>query len=150
MTPQIPTPQTPIPQSLASLFTPTRDLRDLPLLSMHVIMAMRLCVMCAKTEQDPSAALEQRFRSPLAARRFQVLVVAIDQAWPEPFMISRPCCALLTPDEAMIADLAATAAYGDRAAFDTVARDMLSPETRDQLHIRFSAFLRAFNAAAKA
>ncbi len=140
------TPQTPTPQSLVSLFTPIRDLRDLPLLSMHVIMAMRLCVTCATADRDPGAALEQRFASALAARRFQVLVVAIDQAWPEPFMISRPCCALLTPDEAMIGEMTVTAACANRAAFDTVARDMLSSEARDQLYIRFSAFLRAMRA----
>ena len=143
------TPQTPTPHSLAALFAGARDLRERPLISMHVIMAMRLCVICTRTDQDPVAALEQRFRSGLAARRFRVLVIAIDQAWPERFMISRPCCAHLTPDEAMIADLAATAAYGDRSAFDTVARDMLSAEARDQLHIRFSAFLRALNAPEK-
>ena len=149
MIPQSPKPQAKTAHVMTSLFGSPRDLLGLPLIAMHVVMAMRLCVICARTGQDPATALEQRFHSALAARRFRVLVMSIDQAWPDAFLINRPCCALLTPDEVMIADLAATAAYGDRAAFDTVSRDMLSGEVRDQLHIRFSAFMRALNAAGK-
>ncbi len=123
-----------------------QDFLMLPLPALHVIMASRLCVICAKGDQDPTPALEQRFGSVLAAKRFRVLVMAIDQAWPEPFLISRPCCQKMTPDEAMVAELTVALGQANCAAYDLVARDMLSAETREQLHIRFSAFLRALSA----
>jgi hypothetical protein len=119
------------------------DVRSFGLVSVHAVMAARLCVICAHAERDPSAALAERFGNGLAANRFRLLMTTIDGGWPDVFHVSRPCCLRMTPDEALIATLVQAAFSEDRAAFDRQSIDFLGAELRDQLWLRITGWLRS-------
>lgn len=134
------------PSSVTARLAQAPDIRSLPIAAVHVVMAMRLCVLCAKTGHDPLPRLVERFGGTLAGRRFRVAVEMVGGAWPDPFLINRPCCAALSPDEAMLAEMAVAAAAGDRLHFDQVSRDMLGDDARSRLFTSLAAFDRALRA----
>lgn len=84
---------------------------DLPTLAMlnirqfHVVMAVRLCVIHAHGQLDPVPPLAARLRSVPTARALAQLTLAIDACWPDAFVVHRPCCARISPDEATLAAL---------------------------------------------
>lgn len=119
-------------KDLASLFA-FRDLRAYPLAAVHIIMATRLCILFGQAGRDPLPDLAVRMRSMDAARRVERLARAIQQDWPDPFLIHRPCSVRLTPDEALLGDLVVAAAQGDDATAITILRDMLPAETARHL-----------------
>lgn len=106
-----------------------RDLRAFPLTAMHMIMATRLCILFGQAGRDPLPDLAVRLRSMDAARRVGRLVRAIQHDWPEHFLVHRPCCMTLSPDEAVLGDLAVAAAQGDESSAVTLLRDMLPADT---------------------
>ncbi len=120
-----------------------RDVRLLPIPVMQAVMAMRLCVICHKVDRDPLDDLIPRFGSTIAARRFQVVFEVIGSAWPDPFMVSRPCCPMLGPDEMMFADMIAAASIQDRSMFDRITREMHNTDIRETLFTALSAFEQA-------
>jgi hypothetical protein len=119
------------------------NLRTLSIVSVHAVMAMRLCVLCSHSAQDPSPALRERFQSSLAANHFRLLMTTIDAGWPDNFQVSRPCCVGMTPDEALIASLVHSAANDDRATFTWHSGDLLTEEVRDQIWMRMVSWLGA-------
>ncbi len=128
---------------LIRAFIRPRDVRQLSLAAMHTVMAVRLCVICRKTDHDPAQDLLLRFGNELAVRRFQVLFEAIGTAWPEPFTISRPCCPVLSLDESMLANMMIAVIDQNRAAFDLETHEMLGSDARETLFAILSAFERA-------
>lgn len=127
---------------LISVMIRPRDVRQLSMAAMHAVMALRLCVICHKVGRNPMDDLIQRFGNPLAVRHFRFVFEAIGTAWPDPFTISRPCCPLLSPDEAMFADMMTSVARRDRAAFDSVTHEMHGSDAREALYATLSAFER--------
>ncbi len=125
-----------------------RNVCHLSLSAIHIIMAMRLCVMCHKSGHDPEQRLAERFGSPLAAQRFRLAVEVIGQGWPEPFLVSRLCCPHLTPDEALLADMVAAVGNGDRAAFDRVSCDMVCADVRERIFASLIHFRNAWETTA--
>lgn len=89
---------------LTRLF-PAADLRALGIIPLHIVLGTRLTVIWTNADKDPLPDLAQRFRSVEAARAIMALVSHIDTAWPEHFMVSRPCCAGMTPDEVLLASV---------------------------------------------
>ncbi len=132
-----------VPSTITARLAQALDIRALSVSAVHVVMAMRLCVLCAKTGHDPLPRLIERFGSALAARRFRVVVEMIGDAWPDPVLVCRPCCGALSPDEAMIAEMAMAAAAGDQPRFNAVSREMLGGDARNRLFISLAAFDRA-------
>jgi hypothetical protein len=114
-------------RDLSALFA-FRDLRTFPIAAMHLIMATRLSIVFGKAGQDPLPDLAVRLRSIEAARRVAKLVGALQRDWPEHFLINRPCCMALTPDEALLGDLAHAALQGDEASATRLLSDVLSAE----------------------
>ncbi len=115
-------------QDLSTLFV-FRDLRSFPMTAMHMIMAMRLCIMFGHAGRDPLPDLAVRLRSMDAARRVERIVRTIQQSWPEHFLVHRPCCMTLSPDEALLGDLAIAAAGGEECSAIMMLGDMLPAET---------------------
>ena len=93
------------------------DLRCQPMTALHLVMAMRLCALCERAERDPLAELSTRIGSVTAASQIVALLSLVRRSWPEPFVVGRPCCMAMTPDEATLANLARRAMSADRAGF---------------------------------
>lgn len=111
-------------KDLSALFH-FKDLRAYPLTAMHMIMATRLCILFGQAGRDPLPDLAVRLRSMEAARRVARLVRSLQEVWPDSFLIHRPCCMALSPDEALLGDIAVTAVQGDEDAAVTLLRDVL-------------------------
>lgn len=118
------------------------SVRQVPLRAAQAVLGLRLCVLLRKCDRNPLPELEQRFGSILAARRFGVVVEAIGQIWPEPFAVSPPCCPMMSFDEALLADMANSAASEDRAGFDRMTAEMMGSDARDTLFAALTAFER--------
>ncbi|MCW2412809.1 MULTISPECIES: hypothetical protein [unclassified Sphingobium] len=111
-------------RDLSALFA-FRDLRSFPLTAMHLIMAARLCIIYGQSGRDPVPDLAVRLRSMDAARRVILLVRGLQEGWPEHFLVHRPCAMSLSPDEALLGDLAVTAIQGDEAEATRLLRETL-------------------------
>jgi len=114
-------------KDLSALFR-FKDLRLYPLTAMHMIMATRICIMFGQAGRDPLPDLAVRLRSMEAARRIGRLVRTLQRSWPETFLVHRPCCMALSPDEALLGDLAVAATQGDEDGALQMLRDVLPPE----------------------
>ncbi len=119
-------------KDLSALFA-FRDLRAFPLTAMHMIMATRLCILYGQAGRDPLPDLAVRLRSMDAARRVERIVQTVQESWPEHFLIHRPCCLALSPDEALLGDLAIAATQGDEPGAVQLFRDMLPADIAGQL-----------------
>lgn len=111
-----------------------QDVRGLSLTGLHVTMAMRLCALFEASGRDPVPDLAQRYRSIEAACAVDGLVRTIKQVWPEPFMVNRPCCLSMTPDEATLAALARAALSGQRAAFCDAITGFIRADRHEALY----------------
>lgn len=116
-----------------SLLRP-QDVRGLSLKSLHVTMAMRLCALFDAAGRDPVPDLAQRYRSVEAACAVHGLVQTVKQVWPEPFMVNRPCCLAMTPDEVTLVALARSAQAGNRAAFTDAITGFVRSDRHDALY----------------
>ncbi|GEM_PF-738129 len=110
-----------------------RDLRASPVIAVQTVMAMRIATLYARAGRDPLPDMAVRLRSMRAAQALQTLIASVARIWPEPFQARRPCCMAMSPDEALIADMAAAALHGDRAAAIHATRDFLPSLSRDRL-----------------
>jgi len=135
--------QTPIESShaatIAALARPL-DLRGLTVASLHAVMATRLCAQFDRVQREPLAELAQRYRSFEAAEAVLALVGRIRKDWPEPFLVNRPCCLALSPDETTLAGMVRSASAGDRDGFGAVICGFIRPDRHDRL---YDATLRA-------
>ncbi|MBF5090592.1 MULTISPECIES: hypothetical protein [unclassified Novosphingobium] len=117
-----------------------QDIRALSLIGLHVVMAMRLCALFERAARDPVPDLAQRYRSVEAAVGVHDLVRAIVATWPEAFMVNRPCCLAMSPDEATLAELVRSTGLGDRARFDATIAGFVRSDRHERL---FDATVRA-------
>lgn len=111
-----------------------QDVRGLSLSGLHMVMAMRLCALFENAGRDPVPDLAQRYRSVEAACAVHGLVSTIKQVWPEPFMVNRPCCLAMTPDEATLAALVRSAKAADRDAFAQAIAGFVRSGRHDALY----------------
>ncbi len=111
-------------QSHLTSFYP-QDLRRLPLLQIHVVMAIRCCAICETVGRDPMEQLAVKFGSVTAAKAIIALSQALLQVWPEPFAILRGCCMLLSHDEQQLARMLGFVTEGDRHRFDQSLADLM-------------------------
>ena len=110
-----------------------RDLREHPLVAMHVVMGTRLSLLFGRAGRDPLPDLAVRLRSMRAARAQQALTTAVGRYWPDTFTLRRPCCMILSPDEMVLADVAVAAMRGDRGRAMDAMRDFLPALARVRL-----------------
>lgn len=119
-------------QNLASLFG-LRDLRACPLIAAQLILAQRLYMLFERAGRDPLPDLAVRLHSMSAAHAVATLSRTVMQDWPENFLLRRPCCPQMSPDEALLAEITLAAALGDRTAAHEAMRDMLPHKARERL-----------------
>lgn len=110
------------------------DVRGLTLKGLHVTMAMRLCALFEASGRDPVPDLARRYRSIEAACAVHGLVLTIKQVWPEPFLVNRPCCLAMTPDETTLAALARAATAARRSAFSDAIAGFVRTERHEALY----------------
>ncbi|WP_164116781.1 hypothetical protein [Sphingorhabdus sp. Alg239-R122] len=111
-----------------------QSLHDTTCAEMRVITSFRLAAAAGKAGQDPAMHIAQRLGSYSLSSQLSLIVSAIGDAWPDNFMLSRPCCPRLTFDEVTVIAMLRSAGAGNRAVFDELLRDMLPGETRDFLY----------------
>lgn len=111
-----------------------QDVRGLTLTGLHMTMAMRLCAMFDAAGRDPVPDLARRYHSIEAACAVHGLVQTIKHVWPEPFMVNRPCCLAMTPDEATLSALVRNALAADRAGFASVVDGFVRADRHGALY----------------
>ena len=115
-----------------------------------LVVTARMWVVMRKRGVDPAEAMGQRLGSSAAAWHFWLLMEEVGTAWPDPFLVSPPCCRTLNHDEALLVDMIGDAAGGERMAFLTRLRDMLPVELADRLFTTTRSFLTALTQPATA
>ena len=105
----------------------------------RVILAARSCLILSGARQDPLPRLQGYLSSQVVAMRFALLMDVVQQIWPEPFAIHRPCCPTASIDEALLSNAVNFASRQDRPAFDAVLCEMIGGEARDLLYARASS-----------
>ena len=110
------------------------DVRGLTLTGLHMTMAMRLCALFESAGRDPVPDLARRYHSIEAACAVHGLVQTIKQVWPEPFMVNRPCCLAMTPDEVTLSALVRTALSANRQGFAQVVDGFVRAERHSALY----------------
>jgi len=110
------------------------DVRGLTLTGLHMVMAMRLCALFDQADRDPVPDLARRYRSIEAACAVHGLVQTIKQVWPEPFMVNRPCCLAMTPDEVTLSALVRNAMFADRQGFSLTVDGFVRAERHTALY----------------
>ena len=106
------------------------DLGSASLVEAKLIVALRIAVFAHKSGADPAPHVAARLGSIALSNQLSLVLEAIGQAWPDPFSVSRPCCARLSPDETLFVGMLRSAMRGNRAAFDRQTREMISEDPR--------------------
>lgn len=119
--------------TIAALARP-QDIRGLSLTALHLVMAMRLCALFERAGRDPVPDLARRYHSVEAACAVHGLVRTVMQTWPEPFMVNRPCCLAMTPDETTLAAMTRAALAADHPAFAAALSGFVRPDRHEALH----------------
>ena len=117
-------------------------LSSLPMADRIAVIALRRAL---RTGRDPAARLAVMtavLGGGFAALRFQLLVETLGAAWPDPFMVRRPCCRMATPDEQLLGIMLGTARRDDRAGFDRLLRDMIDDDARSLIWSAARGFVR--------
>lgn len=133
-------------RNFAEMFA-QRDLRASPVIAVQTVMAMRIATLYVRSGRDPLPDMAVRLRSIRAAQALQALTASLARLWPEPFQARRPCCMAMSPDEAVIADLAVAALHGNHVAAIHATQDMLSSFSREQLFSSMIELVDAIRAA---
>jgi len=128
-----PDPSQQLASALIARLALPRDLRQLPLMTIHIVKAVRLCALIEAVGQDPLEGMARRLRSMEAARAMLSLAQLVGTAWPEAFRINRPCCMSLSPDETALADMVWAATQRDSQLFAAAVKDMISDAWHDVL-----------------
>ena len=102
----------------------------------RLILAARSWCILRGARQDPLARLESCLGTAKLALRFALLMDVVQQIWPEPFAIHRPCCPTASIDEALLSHAINYANLDARPAFDALLCDMLGIEARELLFTR--------------
>lgn len=109
----------------------------------RLVVTARLWVSLRKRGIDPAVAVSQRLGSEEAAWRFWLLMEEVGTAWPDPFMVSPPCCGRMSFDEASLIAMLDHARGGRRVQFLSLLKEMLPLEIADRLYGTARSFLEA-------
>ena len=118
--------------TIARLAEPPR-LNALDQAGRAMVLAVRLLALNSRVGRDPLPDLLRHLQSVEATTAFIALADALGTRWPDRVQVLRPCCGLLSPDEATMAALASTARAGDRAAFCAQIDGFIRSDRHDRL-----------------
>lgn len=108
-------------------------IEDLSYLGYRTVSAIRLMAICGKAERDPLVELTRRFGSVTAAKAFLDFADLAGACWPERLAVMRPCCRIISHDEATLAAMADCAGRGDRTGFEAVLTGFVRPDRHERL-----------------
>lgn len=111
----------------------------------RLILAARSCLILRNAKQDPLPRMREYLRSATVAMRFALLMDVVQQIWPDPFGIHRPCCPNASLDEALLGKAIDLAVRDQRPAFDLLFHEMLGSDARDVLFARARNLYGDFN-----
>lgn len=117
-------------------------LMDIDSREARVILAARSWCILRSARQDPMPRLRGYLLAQDLATRFALLMETVQQIWPEPFAIHRPCCPTASIDEALLTRAIRYASLEARSAFDALLYEMIGIEARDLLYMRATALYR--------
>ena len=123
-----------------NMFLKAQDLRDLTRMQMHMIVSLRLCAIGRKNGADIFEMMTLRFGGTAPAKAMLSLASVLGDAWPESFTISRPCCAMVTPDEMLAAQMLRHVQAGDRGGFAATCGEMIPPVKHDDIFAAMAYF----------
>ena len=127
--------------TLLRLMMPVR-IEDQSCLAIRAIVGIRLLAICSRSGTEALPMLTQRLASVTAAKAFIAFADLVGTSWPENFNVMRPCCRVVSPDEATLAQMVDAAASGNRARFNLTLDGFVRSDRQDAL------FERAAEAAA--
>lgn len=128
---------------LVELIARTPHISDLMPDGARVVGALRRWVAASRSGACPVGAAGARLGSARAGAHLHLLIEEIGAAWPDPFAVAPPCCPRLSHDEAVLADMVALAARGDRPGFDRLLADLLPSDERERLFLSAAVLSRA-------
>lgn len=114
-------------------------LLDMDSRNARLILAARSWCMFRHARQDPLPRIRGYLMSGSVAMRFALTMDAVQQLWPEPFCVHRPCCPVASVDELLLVHSIKLATTGERPEFDELFGDMLPADARDLLYARSHA-----------
>lgn len=123
----------PMQQDLDRLFALDGDLAAFDPAAQRLVRALRIAVIARQADRDPLPPLFRLFGDHHRARLVVVLSEAISACWPCEFMLGRPCCRFVGPDERLLATMGGFAGRGDRPGFDRACEEMLGGDARNVL-----------------
>lgn len=106
-----------------------------------LIVTARLWVALRKREIDPGPVMQTRLGSDRAAWQLWLLMEEVGTAWPDPFMVSPPCCRNLSFDEVTLLAMLRHARSGERAHFGRLLEEMLPDEICERLYTSAAALM---------
>ena len=119
------------------------SLAEAPTCDARLIVTARLWVTLRKRGFDPDIMTAQRLGTAEAACRFWLLMEEVGAAWPEPFMVSPPCCGRMSTDEATLLTMIVQAGRNQRIEFIATLREMIPIESADRLYAATRSLLDA-------
>ena len=99
----------------------------------RLILAARSWCMLRNARIDPLPRILAYLMSGSVAMRFAVMMDTVQQVWPEPLAMHRPCCGMASVDEALLVRLVVLATSDLRPQFDELLSDMLNQDARSLL-----------------
>ncbi|WP_239806363.1 hypothetical protein [Croceicoccus hydrothermalis] len=128
-----------------STLTPRHDLRAIPPLRAMIVCAVRYVHVARIGQCYCHEGLQRFLGSGTAIRPFHCFLSEVDQYWPEPVALNRPCDPMLSFDEMLLTDMLSAAATGDRDGFDRLIHDMIPAAGRHAMWFTGSRLVRAMN-----
>jgi hypothetical protein len=122
-------------------------LATLPVREARVVRSLRLWTVLRRAGQCPLQAVADQLGSGRAAAHLHLMLAKVAACWPDPFAVAPLCCARLSHDETIFADMIRLGSAGDRPGFDRLLGEMIDADAREQLY-RSAVVLGAAVAAA--
>jgi len=106
----------------------------------RIIADFRLLALCARAGRDPVLELVHRNSCLTTAKAFIDLADTIGASWPENVTVARPCCPVVTHDEATIANMIDAARAGNREGFSAQIAGFVRHDRHDRLFERAAIY----------
>jgi hypothetical protein len=117
---------------LWTMFGP-RQIIDFPIRHIHMIRGLRHVAISQLHGRDPLDDLAVRYKSVAAAALVVDMLQTATHAWPDKFLLMRPCCRITTPDEAAIGTILSCAEAADRESAHVALGTLLPCDAVDAL-----------------
>jgi hypothetical protein len=101
----------------------------------RLVRGLRLWTVLRRAGQCPLQAVADQLGSKRAAAHLHLMLAKVAAAWPDPFAVAPLCCARLSHDEKLFADMIRLGAERNRAGFDRLLGEMIGEDAREPLYL---------------